>query len=88
MATAIPVIAGDNPGYRELITHCENGFLVTPQNTQEFANYLKMLLQFPNVRREMGKINRQKALLYDWNKIGQQILDYYLEILKRKRLID
>lgn len=87
MAAGKPIIAGDNAGYRDLITHGKNGFLVDPANSDEFAFYLNKLLSLEVLRSQMGENGRKTALQYDWKEVSKQLLDLYLTKLRDKKLI-
>lgn len=52
-ARGIPVIASDVKPYQEYIVHGENGFLV--KEPHEWGKYLKLLVDNPDLRAEMGE---------------------------------
>ncbi|OGE14235.1 hypothetical protein A3G14_04305 [Candidatus Curtissbacteria bacterium RIFCSPLOWO2_12_FULL_38_9] len=83
MASGLPIIAGDNPGYRTTVTP-ETGYLLDPKNTQEVAQALKTLIDDRNLRNTMGEAGRKNAKNYDWSQIGGKVLDLFLETLEEK----
>lgn len=85
MASQKPIIAGDNSGYHELIAHGQEGFLVDPENSEEFAYYLAKLVENEKLRLYMGDNGRQKAQKFDWQNVGKQILECYLKVLDKKK---
>ena len=87
MASGRPVVAGDNPGYRGLITDEQNGFLVNPTDTLQFANQMQILLNSQNLREQFGENGRQTAMQYDWKVVCQKLLDLYKAKLTEKGLI-
>lgn len=76
MACGVPVVAHANGGYKEWITHGENGFLF---DTREQAYELIMALKrAPDLRARIGKAAR--ASMEHMHSAGeyQKIVDYYL----------
>jgi glycosyltransferase involved in cell wall biosynthesis len=62
MAYGLPVVAFDSaPGIRELITHEDDGLLVTPGNVTEFAGALERLMDDPGLRTKMGEAGRRSV---------------------------
>lgn len=60
MAAGVPVIASDLPSIRELMTDKIHGRLVQPDRPGELARVIRVLLQYPDVLKEMGKQAREK----------------------------
>jgi len=87
MASGTPVIAGANPGYKNLITDGKNGFLVDPSDTARFVNLLGKLIANEDLRKRFSVAGLAKAKQYDWQVVGKRIVDYYLACIKEKRLI-
>ena len=87
MASRKPIVAGNNPGYRGLITHELNGFLVDPADTLQFTNHMQILLNSQNLREQFGENGRKKAEGYDWKVVCKQLLDLYQTKLRDKKLI-
>src|SRR3989338_4909971 len=87
MASGKPVIAGDNSGYRQLVEHGHNGFLITPTDYPQFAFHLEKLLDRETLRSQMGENGRRTAMNYDWKVVCQQLLDLYQTKLRDKKLI-
>jgi len=81
MATGIPIIASDIPGYRQVMEDGKEGFFVPPENPEEIANATIQLLENNELRKEMGRKGREKVLMcYSWEKISQMVEDYYYEV--------
>ena len=87
MASGKPVIAGDNSGYRQLVEHGHNGFLITPTDYPQFAFHLEKLLDRETLRSQMGENGRRTAMNYDWKVVCKQLLDLYQTKLRDKKLI-
>ena len=60
MASGLPVVTTPIGGLPELISHGQDGFLVTPGDPAELAEKLKVLLQDPELRQSMGQAARRK----------------------------
>jgi len=60
MYLQIPVVSTNISGIPELIENGKEGFLVEPENVEQLANALKILLQDEDMRRKMGKRGRKK----------------------------
>ncbi|MET9379161.1 glycosyltransferase family 4 protein [Streptomyces sp. NPDC003035] len=70
MATAVPCVAFDvAPGVREIITDGENGLIVPPGNTAEFARKLDRLISDKELRDRMGEQARTDIQRYSTDEI-------------------
>lgn len=58
MAAGVPVVASDLPAVRELITDGVTGRLVAPDRPGELARAIRVLLDFPERRAELGAAAR------------------------------
>lgn len=84
MAAGKPIVASNIAGYRSVLEDGEEGLLVEPEDERDLAEALIRLLQDPAQRRRMGHKGQAKATAYSWQKVAQQVLDYYQELLERK----
>lgn len=84
MATGLPVIAGDNPGYRTVVTG-EEGLIVDPTDTQKFARYIAILASSEAERKYRGGMGLKKAQEYAWHKKVGELEKYYIETLLEKQ---
>ncbi|MFJ5935675.1 glycosyltransferase [Streptomyces cinereoruber] len=70
MATAVPCVAFNvAPGVREIITDGENGLLVAPGNTSEFARRLDELISDKELRDGMGERARVDIQRYSADEV-------------------
>ena len=58
------VIAGKSGGIPEIVNHGETGYLLDPKNIQEFAKYLKLLVNNQHLCEKMGKRGKMRFLKY------------------------
>jgi phosphatidylinositol alpha-mannosyltransferase len=79
------VLAGDNPGYRSVMSRTE--LLFDPMDAAELAGKLKQYLLDARQRDDAAKWGRQYAAGFDINKVGPQLVKIYERALrKRSRL--
>jgi glycosyltransferase involved in cell wall biosynthesis len=77
-ASGRPIVTTDVPGCRETIVHGEGGYLVPARDAESLATSLRMLLEHPEARLEMGRRNRTLAEReYGVQKIVQETLLIY-----------
>lgn len=84
MASAKPVVAFANKGYKEVLTGKGAEFLVQPKDIQGLVNKLKFLIKNDKKRKEMGEWGRKEAEKYSWDKIADQTLKFYQEAIQYK----
>jgi len=85
MSCGLPVVATDVCGNKEVITNGVNGFLVPSKSPKAMAEVILMLLENENIRERVGKAARNTIEdKYTWDKITDNVLASYLQILKRK----
>jgi phosphatidylinositol alpha-mannosyltransferase len=85
MAAGKPIVASNIAGYRSVLEDGKEGFLVPPEDERSLADALVHLLKDPVLRERMGRQGQIKAVNYSWRKVAQQVLDYYQELLEKKR---
>jgi glycosyltransferase involved in cell wall biosynthesis len=72
-----PVIGGDIPPLREVITHGVDGFVV-PQRVDAIASAVVALLDDPTLRARMGQAGRAKLEeRWDWEQVIDRVEDTY-----------
>jgi phosphatidyl-myo-inositol alpha-mannosyltransferase len=81
-AGAEVVLGGDNRGYRCLL---DGEGLVDPRDTSAFADALRRLLDDGRVRRRLGARQRESLARYDAERVIDEVLDVYIEALRRRR---
>ncbi|MGI5836279.1 MAG: glycosyltransferase family 4 protein [Chloroflexota bacterium] len=77
MASGKPLVASDIPGYRHVVTHGVEGFLVPPKDEQALALSLVRLLSDSDLRNRMGQEGKQRAEQFAWDKVASQVLAFY-----------
>ncbi|MFH1030330.1 MAG: glycosyltransferase [bacterium] len=83
MACGKPVIASNLPGVRSVVEEGVNGLLCEPKNEEELAGKIKYLLDNPLIARQMGGNGFEKvAKIYNWEKIGERLVEIYTQLTK------
>jgi phosphatidylinositol alpha-mannosyltransferase len=77
MASRRPVVAGDIPGYRSVITHGHDGLLVPPKDPHALALALVRLLADAPLRELLAAAGAATADRYAWPEIAARVLRVY-----------
>ncbi len=78
-----PVIGGDIPTLREIISDGENG-LLTSQAPQDIADNILFLLRHKEIRLKMGIRGKKKVKeKYTWEKITEETEEIYKRFIKK-----
>jgi len=81
MALGKPVVASNIDGYASIMTHGAEGLLVPPRDEKALAQALISLMANESLRQQMGARGRLTAAEYDWKRVVQRVLDYYVKVL-------
>ncbi|MBI5625237.1 MAG: glycosyltransferase family 4 protein [Elusimicrobia bacterium] len=80
-----PIVTTDVPGCREIVRHEENGLLVPSRDPQALADALQTLICSPQARQRFGSRGREIAAEFSLERVIDQTLGLYQEILARDR---
>jgi glycosyltransferase involved in cell wall biosynthesis len=82
MACECPVAATRVGGSPDVITHGENGMLVSPSQPAQLADVICDLLTHPSRREEMGRAGRRTVeAKFSWDRITQMYVDQYEKLM-------
>lgn len=82
MACGKPVVASKLGGIKEVITSGEDGLLVNPTDTGEFADAIIRLLKDEKSLENMGRRARQKVHKYfSWHTIAERHIEFYKKFI-------
>jgi glycosyltransferase involved in cell wall biosynthesis/GNAT superfamily N-acetyltransferase len=82
---ALPVIATDIRGCREVVDHAVNGILVPVNDSEGLADAITELASSPEKRHKMGEASREKALAtFDERRIVDTVLEAQISALREK----
>jgi phosphatidyl-myo-inositol alpha-mannosyltransferase len=79
MAAGVPIVASDIHGFKRVVERNVQGVLVEPKNHRALAAALYTLARDPDLRQQMGDAGRERAPEYSWDRITEQIVDFYYE---------
>ncbi len=82
MYEGLPIIATDCRGQRDLIINGENGYVVSLDNRDDFVDYLDVLLNDNNKRKDMGEKSREIINSYSLDKVIYGLEKIYKEVFK------
>lgn len=84
MAAGVPVVCGDNEGYRKVVRSGENGILVDPTDHDALARCIARLLDSESERQRLAEQAGRDCLRYRWSEIFAVIEDHYRRLLGAK----
>jgi phosphatidylinositol alpha-mannosyltransferase len=82
MASGLPVVATEVPGYMSVLEPGRDSLTVRPKGWAELGAALIVLARDPLLRQRMGEYGREKARRYAWDRVATQILEVYGEARK------
>ena len=82
MACGTPVIASEVGGLAYLVRDGETGFTIPDQEPDMLCDKLSWLLNDQNLHAKMSRQAEEYAQDYAWEKITQQIVEVYSDLLK------
>lgn len=62
MSAGLPIVASDIPGNRDLVVHEKTGYLVDVGDRGTFAQRAELLLESPELARQLGAAGRERTL--------------------------
>lgn len=79
MAAALPVLATDIDGVREIVVQGNNGFLFDPGDVERLSACMRYLLEHPEERGAMGRASRQRIMDHglSWDATASKYIEIY-----------
>lgn len=87
MAAGKPIVATSIEGYRSVMSHEREGFLVPPKDEASLGEAITTLLKDPDLRARLGANGLQRAQEFTWDRIAKRVMDYYKTFLDRKVVV-
>ena len=81
MASGLPIVATDLPGYRTVLTPGVEGLTVPTRDPASLSRALRTLLERPELRREMGSRGIETARRFAWPGIVERLESIYASLL-------
>ncbi len=82
MASGLPCIASKVRGNTDLLEDGVGGYLCEVDNSTEYANAIKKLVEEPELRKQLGTANSKHILDFDISKISQKMEEIYVAEFK------
>lgn len=79
MAAGLPIVASNIEGYSQVLTDGEEGILVPPRDEEAVADSVCRLLEDRALAAAMGERGLHTASLYSWQRIAEDVLDFYVK---------
>ncbi|HEV3071370.1 MAG TPA: lysylphosphatidylglycerol synthase domain-containing protein [Solirubrobacteraceae bacterium] len=76
-AAAVPVVASNIPGYRDVVRHDADGLLTPPGDALALAEALRLLALEPQRRRAMALAARERAERFAWPHVAAEVAEVY-----------
>lgn len=83
-AAGIPVIAPRAGGFIDSVHNGENGFLYNSDNSDDFINKLKLLIDNSDLRHQMGIEAKESVINYSWEETVQNLLKVWQQEIEKK----
>lgn len=84
MASGKAIVASDLPSIREIVRHRREAILVNPHDTDELKQAILLLCNNSGLRVKLSRNARERAKLYDVDRVYGQILKVYEELVRCK----
>ena len=85
MAGGAPVVASDIDGYRDLITHEDNGLLSAPRDAEALATAIGQVLDNPGLASRLSVAGRSFAEKYRWQRVATEVENYYQQCIEEAK---
>ena len=79
MASGLPVVATEIPGYMSVVEPGRDSLTVRPKGWAELGAALVILARDEELRRRMGMAGYEKAQRYSWESVASQVVEVYEE---------
>jgi len=81
MASGLPIVCFDIRGNSDLVENGRGGYLVPPDDCDEFSKRILELIGNAGKRDEMADFNRARILYYSRDRIVNEMMDLYKKVL-------
>ncbi len=85
MSSGLPAVVADANGSRSLVTQGENGFIAGATDNEALLSGILKIAEDRDLRGRMSRLSREKAGLYDWDRVMDSIISCYQEVYNRKK---
>jgi len=82
LASGLPVVATEVPGYMSVLEPGRDSITVPPKNWRELAASLVILGRDAELRRRLAEYAQRKARRYSWDLVASEVVEVYHEARK------
>ncbi|MGH7763352.1 MAG: glycosyltransferase family 4 protein [Candidatus Dormibacteraceae bacterium] len=82
MASGLPVVATEIPGYMSVLEPGRDSLTVQPKNWRELGSSLVILARDAELRGRLGGYALQKVRRYSWDSVASEVVDVYKEAIQ------
>ena len=82
MASGLPVVATEIPGYMSVLEPGRDSITVQPSSWRELGASLVVLARDAELRRRMGAYAHEKARRYSWEAVTTEVVEVYQEAIE------
>ncbi|MFI5281516.1 MAG: glycosyltransferase family 4 protein [Candidatus Dormibacterales bacterium] len=79
MASGLPVVATEVPGYMSVLEPGSDSIAVQPKRWRELGSALVILARDAELRRRLGAKAHERANRYSWDRVASEIVEVYEE---------
>jgi phosphatidyl-myo-inositol alpha-mannosyltransferase len=83
MATGLPVVASDIPGFAQVISSGREGILVRRDDPLSLASALSLLAGDSQLRARLGRDGLRRAQAFSWDRVVDQLVVAYEDAVRR-----
>jgi phosphatidylinositol alpha-mannosyltransferase len=83
MATGLPVVASDIPGFAQVISPGREGILVRRDDALNLASALTLLAGDPGLRLRLASAGRRRAQAFSWDRVTDHLVIAYEDAVRR-----
>ncbi len=84
MAAGLPIVAGDNDGYRQIIKSNVNGLLIDPNDPAAIAQGVAHLANSECERIRLSQQNQKDCAKFGWNRVFAKIENIYAGLISHE----
>jgi glycosyltransferase involved in cell wall biosynthesis len=81
MAAGLPVVSSRVGGVPEIIDHDQNGFIFEPNDIPTMIDYVRRLVDQPEMRPQIGEAAREAVKNLTWDAIMDELIADYLRVI-------
>lgn len=83
MASGLPVVATEVPGYLSVVEAGRDSLTVRPRSPIELGAALTVLARDPELRARLGRAGLEKAQRYAWREVAARVIEVYQSARER-----